>query len=412
VPTTRVLVISAAGDTLVAEGLRAEQHEVTAVGDVPAAIAAAEGHEVVVLDLAGPVARIVVACRALRAAGESASIPILCVSPTDDVEDRIRLLEAGADDVVPRPFHPQELTARAEALALRYQRARDLAAGVAAGGPAGGVAGPPLSEGGHHRTIAIYSPKGGVGTTTIAVNIATWLAGRLAGGVVILDLDYQFGQVATHLNVTPRLHLGDLARDEVALHDPALFQVSLDRHESGLMVLASPPTPDASLWITEATVSSLLSVAAATHQVVVVDAGSAFDVRTETVLTQATDSVIVVTPEFPALKAVHALMEVLATNNENASETSYILNEIFARELLRPSDIEEALGKAIASTIPYDAFAFLKSVNEGVPLVTGSPDVPAAAQLRSLAARLAGMVEPEPSVVRRAKGIGGLFGRG
>ena len=403
VPTTRFLLISSAGDTLVADGLRGERHEVTVVGDLEGATAVAADHDVVVLDLPGPVGKIVLVCRAIQGAAEFSGRPILCVSPTDEIEDRIRLLEAGADDVIPRPFDPRELDARAEALGLRLQRTRDMSAGAAAGTP--------VSDVSERRTIAVFSPKGGVGTTTLAVNIATCLANQLGGNVVILDLDMQFGQVATHLNITPRTHLGELARDDVALHDPGLFQMSLDRHGSGLMVLAAPPSPDGAAWITDETVNALLVTAASVFRVVVIDAGSTLDGRTEAVFSHATDSVIVVSPEFPALKAVHALMEMRGSNDNQAGETIYVLNEIFARELLRPRDIEEALGTSIASTIPYDAFAFLKSVNEGVPVVMGSPDSPAAVQLRHLAARLAGLRDSGPAIARRSKGLGGLFGR-
>ncbi len=138
---------------------------------------------------------------------------------TDDVEDRIRLLEAGADDVIARPFDARELDARAEALALRFQRSRR----PGAARPRQGVT---IQERGARRIIAVYSPKGGVGTTTVAVNIATWLASQLPGAVAILDLDFQFGQVATHLNMETRTTMADLVRDEATLRDPGLFAAS------------------------------------------------------------------------------------------------------------------------------------------------------------------------------------------
>jgi len=401
--TTRILLISTTDNTLVAEGLRAGDRELTIVGDVAAAVAAADGHEVVILDLSGEVATMALACRAIRAAAQLTGIPILCVSPTDDIEDRIQLLESGADDVIPRPFHPRELDARAEALALRLQRTRDLTTGADAAKP--------ISDPNQRRVIALYSPKGGVGTTTLAVNIGAWLATELDGDVAILDLDLQFGQVATHLNMTTRMHLGDLARDEAALRDPGLFQSSLDRHASGLMVLAAPPSPEASHGVTYEIVRSVLEIATATFRVVVVDAGSVFDRNTETILSHATDTVIVVTPEFPALKAVHALMEILGARDDAPTETMYVLNEIFSRDLLRPRDIEEALGMPIAHTNPYDAFAFLKSVNEGIPLIMSSPDAAAAGELRRLAARLGGLPDVPAGVTRRPRGLAGLFGR-
>ncbi len=105
------------------------------------------------------------------------------------------------------------------------------------------------------------------------------------------------------------------------------------------------------------------------------------------------------------------MSEILGAGGE-LGEVSYVLNQIFARELLRLSHIEEALGTKVALTIPYDSFAFLKSVNEGVPLVVGSPRSDAAEQFRILGARLAGLSSTSGSGERKPKGLSGLFGRG
>jgi pilus assembly protein CpaE len=408
VATSRILLISDAGDSVVVDALRGAAHETTVATDVASALEiVTEGTtaEVIVLDLAGTAADLVEASQAIKASPALAGLPILCVSQTDDVEDRILLLEAGADDVIARPFDARELDARAEALALRLHRSRDLGAVASTGGIT-------IRDSSHRRVIAVYSPKGGVGTTTVAVNIATWLAGQLPGAVAILDLDFQFGQVSTHLNIETRMTMAELVRDEATLRDPGLFAAALDRHGSGLMVLGAPASPDVVSGVTAEALATLLATASAAFQVVVVDAGSVLDARSETVLTHATDIVVVVTPEFPALKAVHALGEILNLSSGELGETSYVLNEIFSRELLRLSHIEEALGTRVALTIPYDAFAFLKSVNEGVPLVEGSPKTPAAEQLRRLAARVAGLPSAASAPVeRKARGLGSLFSR-
>ena len=112
-----------------------------------------------------------------------------------------------------RPFDARELEARVEALLLRFQRSKDVGA-VDRGRrsrrwrPA------------RQRIVAVYSPKGGVGTTTIATNIAM-AAGAQANptGSCIVDLDLQFGQVATYLNLEPRQTLADVVRDDAALRE-------------------------------------------------------------------------------------------------------------------------------------------------------------------------------------------------
>ncbi|MBI2776744.1 MAG: AAA family ATPase [Chloroflexi bacterium] len=402
--SSRILLISDTGTDTVGVALETPGHAVTHIEAVADVVDAA-AFEVVVLDLEGDASRAMAACREVR---ESAlgDIPILALNRSDDVEDRIGLLEAGADDVMPRPFDARELDARVEALALRYQRSHDMSGGR---GSSPVITDRNLTE---HRTIVVYSPKGGVGTTTVAVNIAVALANRDPDRVAIVDLDLQFGQVSTHLNIPPRLSVAELARDEVALRDGNVLQTYTDRHASGLAVLAAPHAPDAASGVTGANVQQILDTLSKTYRYVVVDAGSVLDGRSETAITKATDLVIVVTPEFPALKAVHALRELLQADADQVAETSFVLNQIFAREILRIRDIEEALGTKVASTIPYDAFAFLKSVNEGVPVVIGAPRTPAAEHLSRLALALAGVVVADAGAPKKPKGLGGLFGRG
>ena len=403
--TSRILLISDASDDAVAVALATPTHAITLVADTDAAIAAEGEHETVVIDLEGDYRRVIDACRLLRDTKALATVPVLALSQTDDVEERIGLLEAGVDDVMVRPFDPRELEARVEALVLRYERSRGL-------GRDHGDAQVITVRANQQRLIAVFSPKGGVGTTTVAVNLAVAIAARTPGRVALIDLDLQFGQVSTHLNMPPRLSIADLARDEVALRDPGVLQTHFDRHASTLAVLAAPVTPDQANGVTEAHVRQMLETGAKAFQTIVVDAGSTLDGRTQAVLAKATDIVVVVTPEFPTLKAVTAMRELLATGTDKAAETSFVLNEIFAREILRPRDIEEALGTKIALTIPYDAFVFLKSVNEGVPVVVGAPRSVAADQLNRLAARLSGVEVAAASTERRSKGLGSLFSRG
>jgi pilus assembly protein CpaE len=403
---SRILLISDAVDDAVASALETPAHTVTRVPDPEAAIAAEGEHEVVVVDLGGDYRDVIGACRLVREDPGLTTVPILALSQGDDIDERIGLLEAGVDDVMVRPFDPRELDARVEALVLRYQRSKGL------GDQSAGAPVITVRDTNQQRLIAVFSPKGGVGTTTIAVNLAVALATRSPGRVVIIDLDLQFGQVTTHLNMPPRLSIADMSRDDVSLRDPGVFQTYLDRHGSGLAVLSAPLTPEGASAVTESTVQRMLETAGRAFQTVVIDAGSIVDSRSEAVLAKATDIVIVVTPEFPALKSVHAMREILDASADQLAETSFILNQIFSREILRLRDIEEALGTKIAMTIPYDAFAFLKSVNEGVPVVIGAPRSAAAEQLNRLATRLSGIEIADPAAERRPRGLGALFGRG
>ena len=162
-------------------------------------------------------------------------IPVLCISQTDDVDERIRFLEAGADDVMARPFDARELEARVEALLLRFQRSRGMAPIISADG---------LTVGRARRVVAVYSPKGGVGTTTVATNIAVAAAVRRPDRVVLLDMSLQFGGVASHLNLRAKQTLADVVRDDTAMRESEIMKTYAMRHSSGLHVIAAPGSPE------------------------------------------------------------------------------------------------------------------------------------------------------------------------
>ncbi len=349
---------------------------VTVMADAAAVIAAAAEHSLVIIDVTDPSTTAADVCRELRSKLELASIPVLCITQTDDVEERIRFFEAGADDVIAKPFDARELEARVEALSVRFNSSRELT---------------PLltSETGQNpaRTlVAVYSPKGGAGTTTLATNLAAVMAERRPGRVAIIDLDLQFGQVATHLNVRPRQTVADLSRDDQSRRDVELIRTYAALTGYGLSVFAAPASPELAETITTAHVEEMLSTTCAAYENVVVDAGSYLDERSMLVLERAEGVVIPIYPDIAALKAVHVLIDYLNETGTIVSKTSFILNNLFAREILKLRDVESGLGAKIAMDLPYDPFLYQKAVNEGIPLVRGAAKTAIAERFAQIAA--------------------------
>ncbi len=378
---------------------------VTPVADPDEAFHAASGHQVIVLDdLAGPRSAVDL-CREIRGTPALAAIPVLCLARSDDVEERIGFLEAGADDVIARPFDPRELEARVEALILRFQRSRDLAPVATAIGATG-------SE--RRRLVVVFSPKGGSGVTTIATNLGMVAAMRKPDSAVVIDLDLQFGQVATHLNLSPTQTLADVVRDEQAMDEAELLRTYTARHDSGLHVLAAPGTPELASTVQGAHVERVLRTIPGTFETIVVDAGSSIDECTLAALDMAELVVFPVYPEIAALKALHSVLDYLSETGSVSAKAMFVLNGMFAKEILKLRDVEGALGTRIESHLPYDPFLYLKAVNEGVPIVRGAPRSAPAEALTKLATRAFGDSGTNPGAVGQPSGDerkGGLFGR-
>jgi pilus assembly protein CpaE len=311
--------------------------------------------------------------------------PVLVIAPAGDVEARIAFLEAGADDVVTSGFARHELEAKVEALLIRAGRVT----------PEAGRSDVPAGE-----IVTFFSPKGGVGTTTLAVNAAVLLAGSLPGNtpgarVLVVDMDLQFGQVATHLNLQPRFDIAGLAGDEQALGDQELAMSYLTQHSSGVQVLAAPAHPDADFRVSVDQLERMLAVLRPRFDHVIVDCGSRLDPRSLWMLEQASTHVFVIFPEIAALKATSVLLAFLAETATLRAKTHFVVNHIFPKELLKTRDIENLLRSRPAAEIPYTEVEMIRAVNEGVPVVTSRPSSPVTTALHTMAQAIVGIESEE-----------------
>src|SRR3990170_687573 len=338
-PASTILVLEspATADASLVPQLTLAGYTVTQTTDPDEAFSKIVEHQLAILDVGipdVPAKTAIELCREIRATPAMAAVPILCVANTDDVEERIGFLEAGADDVIARPFDAREVEARVEALLLRFQRSKHKAPVVSSDG---------LTISQARRVVAVYSPKGGVGTTTIAINIAVVAAQQRPDRVVLVDLDLQFGGVATHLNLDARQTLADIVRDEGVLREPELLRTFAMRHDSGLHVIAAPTTPDGAEFVTADHVMHIIGSLLEQYESVVIDAGSVLDERTMTVFEQAETIVLGVYPEIAALGAMPGLLACLTAGGWIGERAPSVLTNRFPRDLLKPRDTESAM---------------------------------------------------------------------
>ena len=183
------------------------------------------------------------------------------------------------------------------------------------------------------------------------------------------------------------------------------------RHDSGLHVLTAPGAPESSQTITKAHVGQILSTLLDGYDMVVIDAGSTLDERVLTMFEAAETVLLTVTPEIGALKSMHGLLENLAEAGTISLKSRFVLNNLFAREILKVRDVETFLGAKMAVELPYDAFLYLKAVNEGVPIVTGAPRSAPAERLVKLSGIAFGAAGYQLPTETEQKKSGGLFRR-
>jgi pilus assembly protein CpaE len=160
-------------------------------------------------------------------------------------------------------------------------------------------------------------------------------------------------------------------------------------------------------------VNLILSTARTAYDTLVVDAGSELDDRSLAVVARAEAVVIPIVPEIGALKALHSLLEYLTEVGSAESTATFVLNHLFAREMLSMKQIEAAIGTQITAEIPYDPGLYLKAINEGIPIVRGAANSAPARALGTLASLVSGVREGVgPGTDDRRGLLGGLRRRG
>jgi pilus assembly protein CpaE len=377
-------------------------HPVTVVDDPEVLLGRSGEARLVILDAVGGAGPTAAICRQLRARSAVADVPILCVSQADDLEERISLLEAGADDVIAKPFDGRELEARAEALLMRTRR----------GALAAARDGASARSDGPRKTIACFGPKGGAGTTTIAANVAAIAAELRGERVVAIDLRLQFGSLAAHFNVKGERSLADLVDDPDALSDPDAFRTYALPYRDRVWVVPSPASPDRAARIEARSVEHVIAVAHSAAELVVLDCGSTIDDRTLAALDRAEVVIVPIVPELAAITALQTLLEYLRELERPTAKLLLVLNHIFPSPPLEAAEIGRALGMPIVSELPYDKKLYVESVNEGVPLGIRVPKSVPGEKLRQLTRLALGMEsEAERASGRERRGLPALLRR-
>ncbi|MPQ97581.1 P-loop NTPase [Modestobacter sp. I12A-02628] len=264
--------------------------------------------------------------------------------------------DAGQDDVA-AVLHRCGTVARARAEATRP---------VAGHGP-----GP--DQGPDHRVVVVASAKGGVGKTTVSTNLAVGLARSGRGSTVIVDLDMQFGDVASALALAPEFTLPDTVNG-AASSDPLVLKTFLTRHPSGLYVVAGSDSPAAGDAVTSAQVAQLIATLSTEFRYVVVDTAPGLSDHTLTVLEQATDLVLMSGADVPGVRGMRKELDVLQELALVPARRHLVLNMWDAAGALSTADIETTIGAPLDVVLPR-AGAVALSTNTGVPLLqTGGRD--------------------------------------
>lgn len=251
------------------------------------------------------------------------------------------------------------------------------------------------------RVITVASAKGGVGKTTVATNLAVGLALLEPESTVIVDLDVQFGDVASALNLTAEYSLPDAARGATS-GDALTLKTLLARHETGLYVVPGSDSPAESDTVTASAAAALIQLLSGSFHYVVIDTSPGLTDHTLAALDMTTDLVLVTSLDVPGVRGLRMELNTLAQLGVVTGTRHVVLNFNEPARGLSVADVEATINTTVDLALPPSITVPL-SVNQGVPLLQSRGNDRVTKQLANLVERIAG--RPQERARR------GLFGR-
>ena len=282
--------------------------------------------------------------------------PIVLTTTAADTEQKVLGLRAGADDVLVHPVHPDELLARVGALLARV--------------PSG-------EAGGRGHILAFYGAKGGVGTTTIAINAAIALGRELKRKTALVDGKLQFGDHRVFLDLDAGSRSIIDVVQSVAI-DEDLLRSAMVRYSSAIDLLLAPPSPEtAELVSGEAHhMATILDHLRRMYEYVVVDLDQRLDETTLDVITMSDRLFVIMTADLACLKNVRLLVHALDQLGVPDEHVQLVLNRSTAFTGIGAADAERAVGRRVEHKIANDYRRAVVGLNSGTPVMMGKGDSP------------------------------------
>ena len=243
-------------------------------------------------------------------------------------------------------------------------------------------------DGSRGRLITVFSPKGGVGKTTLAVNLALALAEGGAKKVCVVDLDLAFGDIAITLQLFPARTIADTVHLESGL-DFHVLEPLLTSYKDYLWALVAPVQPDARDTIPAPLVGRVLGLLKSQFDHVVVDTSPGLDEYVLQAFDETDEMLLVTTLDVPTLKNVKVAVETLDLLNFPKPRRHLVLNRADDKVGLTADKVESTLGMKISASIPTSS-QVAHATNSGEPIIIAQPKHSVSQAITALARSVAG----------------------
>jgi pilus assembly protein CpaE len=291
-------------------------------------------------------------------------LSVFATSEDKSSETILKVIRAGATEYLLRPVAENDLTFALQKLGRLWLTK-------------------PVSEDEAGRIFTIFSPKGGVGVTTIAINLATDIYEITKKPTILVDLDLNAGDATTFLNMKPSYTISDVTTNITRL-DKSFLQGVIAKHDSGISVLAEPQRVEEGVSISGIEIKKVLSLIKSMFKYIVIDAESISE-RTTTALEMSDMILLIFYMSLPGIRNMQRHLRYFDKMGYGRHRVKLVANRYLKKGEITTEDAEKALNYPVFWSIPNDYDTTMTCLNKGVPINVGAPKSQLNLSLKDLA---------------------------
>ena len=298
-------------------------------------------------------------------------VPVIVITSKDELSEKLRAFELGADDYVVKPFQPEELVARMGILARRGRAMQKMQKESKSTADA--------------NVITVHSLRGGLGCSSITVNLGLAFHKLWGKQTLLMDSVLTAGQVALMLDAKPTATWENLVGVETENIDDAVVSEMMCSHKSGIRYIASPRYPIAADTFGHDTLKLFMETVKSQNDFVVVDTAHDFSDMTIHMLSMASTILLVMAPELASLRTTMSAIEIYDRLGIPIDKVKIALNNNSSNPAIKQAQLEKVLKRPIDFVLPFEAGEVNRALNFGQPFILSNPDLPICLVLERMA---------------------------
>ena len=319
-------------------------------------------------------------------------VGVIMMSVLNEPDVLRRSMTAGAREYLVKPFSLDELLGGIRTVHANAPRVQVQQLVVTQEGGASGAA--PTRQSGKGVVICVAGVKGGTGRSMIAANLAVAIRQQSQQRVALIDANVAFGDIGVMMNISDSKTMLD-AVPYLRQVDSELINNIVVEHGSGVQLLLAPPSPQEAEVVTADLVKSLVSVMTGMFDVIIIDTRPSFDDLNLAMFDAADVLLLVVTMDMASIKDARQFLEVTELLGYPEERLRLVLNRSNTYSGIPATEIGESLRRQLWARIPDEPGPVLRSVNEGVPLVSSSNDSKVVEEINRMAREMLAFANPE-----------------